>query len=138
MTDQEHKQKNYLDTGLHKIHKVLLFCQNQYDCRNQIISHYYLWNDDNDICHLLEIIEEMISINFKIIEDDVVEVFCKSNTKKNRKSGLAELEELASYMLTDLVIRNYIQQKTSLYYSLPNAQTLSANTFIMELVAKVK
>ena len=178
MTDQEHKRKCQLDTGLHKIHEVLLFCRNQYDCRNQIISCYYLWNGDNvpspclkcdncrkrikekptyencidDVCHLLEIIEEMNSNNFEITEDDVVEVFCKSNTKKIRESGLAELEvyksgrkpkfgkpkEVTSYILADLVIRNYIQQKTSLYYSSPNAQTLSASTFITGLVAEAK
>jgi len=90
--------------------------------------------------------------NFKITEDDVVEVFCKSNTKKIQESGLAELEvyksgqkpkfgklkELAGYMVADLVICNYVQQKTSLYYSLPNAQTLSASIFITGLVAEAK
>jgi superfamily II DNA helicase RecQ len=178
MNDQERKRNHHLNIGLHKIHEVLLFCRNQYDCRNQIISRYYLWNGDdvsppclkcdncrnrlkekptyenciNDICHLLEIIEEMNNNNFEITEDDVVEVFCKSNTKKIRESGLAELEvyksgrkpkfgkpkELAGYMLADLVIRNFIEQKTSLYYSSPNAQILSARTFITGLVAEAK
>ncbi len=178
MIDQECKQKHYLDTGLHKIYEVLLFCQNQYDCQSQIISYYYLWNGDNippsclkcdncrnwikekltyencinDVCHLLKIIEEMNNNNFEITEDDVVEVFCKSNTKKIQKSGLAKLEvykngqklkfekskELAGYMVADLVIHNYVQQKTSLYYSSPNAQTLSASIFITGLVAEAK
>ncbi len=178
MTDQERKQKHYLDTGLHKIYEVLLFCQNQYDCQSQIISYYYLWNGDNippsclkcdncrnwikekltyencinDVCHLLKIIEEMNNNNFEITEDDVVEVFCKLNTKKIQESGLAELEvyksgqkpkfgklkELAGYMVADLVICNYVQQKTSLYYSSPNAQTLSASIFIIGLVTEAK
>ena len=175
ITDQKCKRKHYLDTGLYKIHEVLLFCRNQYDCQSQILNRYYLWNDDNvpspclkcdncrnrikekptcinDICHLLEIVEEMNNNNFKITEDDIVEVFCKSNTKKIRKLGLIELEvyksgrkpkfgkpkELAGYMIADLVIRNYIQQKTSLYYSSPNAQTLSASIFITGLIAEAK
>ena len=90
--------------------------------------------------------------NFEIIEDNVVDIFCKSNTKKVRESGLAELEvyksgrkpkfgkpkELAGYMLADLVIRDYIKQKVSLYYSSPNAQTLSASMFIVGLMAEAK
>ncbi len=149
MIDQECKQKHYLDTGLHKIYEVLLFCQNQYDCQSQIISCYYLWNGDNipppclkcdncrnrikekltyencinDVCHLLKIIEEMNNNNFEITENNVVEVFCKSNTKKIQESGLAELEvyksdqklkfekpkELADYIVVDLIICNYVQ-----------------------------
>jgi hypothetical protein len=33
-----------------------------------------------DVFHLLEIIEEMSNGNYEITENDVVEVFCKSNT----------------------------------------------------------
>jgi len=103
---------------MHKICEVLLFCQNQYECKSQIISHYYFWNGDNttplclkcdncknrikkqptyencmrDILHLLEIVEEMSNSNCEIIEDDVVDIFCKSNTKKICELGLIELE----------------------------------------------
>ena len=45
-----------------------------------------------DILHLLEIVEEMSNSNCEIIEDDVVDIFCKSNTKKICESGLIELE----------------------------------------------
>jgi len=61
--------------------------------------------------------------NFEITENNVVEVFCKSNTKKIQESGLAELEvyksdqklkfekpkELADYIVVDLIICNYVQ-----------------------------
>jgi|ERR1044071_1401368 superfamily II DNA helicase RecQ len=178
MTDQERERKNYLDIGMHKIREVLLFCQNQYECRSQIISRYYLWNGDDapspclkcdncrnrikeqptyencmgDILHLLEIVEEMSTSNCEITEDDVVEIFCKSNTKKIRESGLTELEvykngqkpkfgkpkELASYMLADLITRGYIEQRVSLYYSSPNAQTLSVSMFIVGIMVEAK
>ncbi|CAB4441893.1 unnamed protein product [Rhizophagus irregularis] len=174
MTIQEYERKHYLDTGVHKIREVLLFCQNQYECRSQIINRYHIWNGDNipppclkcdncknrikeqptyencieDILHLLEIVKEMSNNNCEITEDDVVEVFCKSNTKKIWESGLTELEiyksgrkpkfgkprELGSYMLADLIIRGYIEQKNLLRYSSPNAQTLSASMFIIGLV----
>ena len=179
MTDDERERTYYLDTGAHKIREVLLFCRNQYECRVQLISRYHLWNGDNisspclkcdncrnrikeqptyencinDIFHLLEIIEEIKNnTNCEIIEDDIVEIFCKSNTKKIRESGLAELEsyksrrkpkfgkpkEVASYMLADLVVRGYIKQRISLYRSSPSAQTLSANMFIIGLIAGIK
>ncbi|CAB4493376.1 unnamed protein product [Rhizophagus irregularis] len=174
MTDQERERKHYLDISVHKIHEVLLFCRNQYECRSQIINRYYLWNGDNvsspclkcdncrnrikeqptyencveDILHLLDTVEEINDGgNYEIIEDDIVEVFCKSNTKKIRESGMTELKvyksgrkpkfgkpkELTSYMLADLVVRGYIEQKISLYYSSPNAQTLSMSMFIIGL-----
>ncbi|CAB5395424.1 unnamed protein product [Rhizophagus irregularis] len=174
MTDQERERKLYLDISVHKIHEVLLFCRNQYECRSQIINRYYLWNGDNvpspclkcdncknrikeqptyencveDILHLLDTVEEMnYSNNCEITEDDIVDVFCKSNTKKIRELGLTELQvyksgrkpkfekpkELAGYMLADLIVRDYVEQKISLYYSSPNAQTLSMNVFIMGL-----
>ncbi len=149
MTDQKCERKCYLDNGIHKIREVLLFCRTQYECRSQIISRYYLWNGNSvpspclkcdncknrikeqpthencvgDILHLLDIIEEMGNSNCEITEDDVVEIFCKSNTKKIRESGLNELaiykssrkpkfekpKELASYMLADLVVRSYVE-----------------------------
>jgi superfamily II DNA helicase RecQ len=174
MTDQERERKHYLDIGVHKIHEVLLFCRNQYECRSQIVNRYYLWNGDNipssclkcdncrnrlkeqptyencieDILHILDAVEEISDNGFgEITEDDIVEVFCKSNTKKIWESGLAELEvyksarkpkfgkpkELAGYMLADLVVRGYIEQKTLLYYSSPNAQTLSMSMFVVGL-----
>ena len=118
MTDQECKRKQYLDISIHKIYEVLLFCRNQYECRSQIINRYYLWDGDrnsppclkcdncknrvkdkptyenciNDVFHLLEIVEEMRNNSNEINEDDVIEVFCKSNTKKNRESGMNELK----------------------------------------------
>lgn len=178
MTIQEYERKHYLDTGVRKIREVLLFCQNQYECRSQIINRYHIWNGDNipppclkcdncknrikeqptyencieDILHLLEIVKEMSNNNYEITEDDVVEVFCKSNTKRIRESGLTELEvyksgqkpnfgkpkEFASYILADLVTRGYIEQKISLYFSSPNAQTLSTSMFITGLVAEAK
>ena len=178
MTDQEYKRKRYLDTGARKICEVLLFCRNQYECRSQIVNRYYLWNGDNvgspclkcdncknrikekptyencidDVFHLLEIVKEMSKSGCEIHEDDVVEVFCKSNTKRIRELGLIELEvyksgrkpkfgkpkEVASYMLADLVVRGYIKQRISLYRSSPSAQTLSANMFIIGLVAEIK
>ncbi len=90
--------------------------------------------------------------NCKITEDDVVEIFCKSNTKKIQESGLTELaiyknnqklkfekpKELVSYMLADLIVYGYVKQKISLYYFLSNAQNLSVSMFIVGLVAKVK
>ncbi|UZN99576.1 uncharacterized protein OCT59_000843 [Rhizophagus irregularis] len=150
MTDQERERKLYLDISVHKIHEVLLFCRNQYECRSQIINRYYLWNGDNvpspclkcdncknrikeqptyencveDILHLLDTVEEMnYSNNCEITEDDIVDVFCKSNTKKIRELGLTELQvyksgrkpkfgkpkELAGYMLADLIVRGYVE-----------------------------
>ena len=105
-----------------------------------------------DIFHLLEIIEEMSNNNYEITEDDVVEVFCKSNTKKIWESGLTELEiykngwklkfgkpkEFSGYILADLVVRDYVEQKVLLYYSSPNSQTLSASIFIEGFTAKAK
>lgn len=97
---------------------------------------------------MLDTVEEMNESGYyEIAEDDIVEVFCKSNTKKIQELGMTELEvyksgrkpkfekpkELASYMLADLIVRGYINQKISLYYSLPNAQTLSMNMFIIRL-----
>ncbi|CAB5376239.1 unnamed protein product [Rhizophagus irregularis] len=174
MTDQERERKLYFDISIHKIHEVLLFCRNQYECRSQIINRYYLWNGDNvpspclkcdncknrikeqptyencveNILHLLDTVEEMnYSNNCEITEDDIVDVFCKLNTKKIRELGLTELQvyksgrkpkfgkpkELAGYMLADLIVRGYVEQKISLYYSSPNAQTLSMNVFIIGL-----
>lgn len=178
MTDQECERKRYLDTGAHKIREVLLFCRNQYECRIQLISRYHFWNGDNipspclkcdncknrikeqptyencieEVFHLLEIIEEMSNNNYEITEDDVVKVFCKSNTKKIRESGLNELEiyksgrkpkfgklkEFSGYILADLIVRGYVEQKTLLHYSSPNAQTLSASVFIEGLTTEAK
>ncbi|CAG8627424.1 10800_t:CDS:2 [Funneliformis mosseae] len=160
IADDERERTCYLDTGTHKICEVLLFCQNQYECCVQLINRYHLWNGDNipapclkcdncrnrikerptygncidDIFHLLEIIEEIKNnTNCEITEDDIVEVFCKSNTRKIRESGLTELE---SYK--NLVVRGYVKQKISLYRSSPSAQTLLANMFIIGLVAGIK
>ena len=61
--------------------------------------------------------------NCEITEDDVIEIFCKSNTKKIQELGLTELaiykssqklkfgkpKELASYMLADLVVYGYVK-----------------------------
>ena len=47
MTDQERERKCYLNNRIYKICKVLLFYRNQYECRSQIISRYYLWNEDS-------------------------------------------------------------------------------------------
>ena len=161
ITEDECDRKCYLDSEVHKIREVFLFCQNQYECRIQTISRYYLWDGDNipslclkcdncrnqikdqptyencieDIFHLLEIIEEMGNSNHEITENDIVDVFCKSNTKKVQESGLAELKayksgqklkfgkpkEFASYMLADLIVRGYVEQKISLYCPSPNA-----------------
>ncbi|CAB5211334.1 unnamed protein product [Rhizophagus irregularis] len=94
----------------------------------------------------------MSNNNYEITEDDVVEVFCKSNTKKIRESGLNELEiyksgqkpkfgkskEFSGYILADLIVRGYVKQKTLLHYSSPNAQTLSASVFIEGLTTEAK
>jgi len=58
--------------------------------------------------------------------------------KSSRKPKFRKPKELASYMLADLVVRSYVEQKISLYYSSPNAQNLSASMFIVELVAEAK
>ncbi|CAG8660723.1 18191_t:CDS:10 [Rhizophagus irregularis] len=157
MTDQERERKHYLDISVHKIHEVLLFCRNQYECRSQIINRYYLWNGDNvsspclkcdncrnrikeqptyencveDILHLLDTVEEINDGgNYEIIEDDIVEL---KVYKSGRKPKFGKPKELTSYMLADLVVRGYIEQKISLYYSSPNAQTLSMSMFIIGL-----
>ncbi|CAI2168534.1 809_t:CDS:2, partial [Funneliformis geosporum] len=63
-----------------------------------------------DIFHLLDIIEEMGNNNIcEITEEDI-----------------------------DLVVRGYVEQKISLYYSSPNAQTLSASMYIIGLIAEAK
>ncbi|CAB5306689.1 unnamed protein product [Rhizophagus irregularis] len=164
--------------GTNAFGMVLLFCQNQYECRIQLISQYHFWNGDNipspclkcdncknriteqptyencieEVFHLLEIIEEISNNNYEIIEDDVVEVFCKSNTKKIQESGLNELEiyksgrkpkfgkskEFSGYILADLIVRGYVEQKTLIHYSSPNAQTLSASVFIEGLMTEAK
>jgi len=41
-------------------------------------------------------------------------------------------------MLADLVVHGYVEQKILLYYSLPNAQNLSVNMFIIGLIAEAK
>ncbi|CAB5378115.1 unnamed protein product [Rhizophagus irregularis] len=148
MTDQERERKLYLDISVHKIHEVLLFCRNQYECRSQIINRYYLWNGDNvpspclkcdncknqikeqptyencveDILHLLDTVEEM---NYSLTELQVY--------KSGRKPKFGKPKELAGYMLADLIVRGYVEQKISLYYFSPNAQTLSMNVFIIGL-----
>jgi len=58
--------------------------------------------------------------------------------KSSRKSKFGKPKELASYMLADLVMRGYVKQKISLYYSSPNAQNLSVSMFIVGLVAEAK
>ncbi|GET51035.1 hypothetical protein GLOIN_2v1788371 [Rhizophagus irregularis DAOM 181602=DAOM 197198] len=67
----------------------------------------------------------MSNNNYEITKDDVVEVFCKSNTKKIRESGLNELEiyksgrkpkfgklkEFSGYILADLIVRERLTTK---------------------------
>ncbi|CAI2190294.1 770_t:CDS:2 [Funneliformis geosporum] len=82
MTDQERERKCYLDNGIHKIHSVHSSCLKCDNCKNQIKEFLTCENCIGDILHLLDIIEEMSNSNCEITEDDVVEIFCKSNTKK--------------------------------------------------------
>ncbi len=89
-----------------------------------------------DIFHLLDIIKEMGNKNIReITKENIGEVFYKSNIKRIQELGLVKLDiyksdqkskfekpkELTYYMFTDLIVRSYIEQKISLYYSLPNA-----------------
>ncbi|GES72623.1 putative sgs1 protein [Rhizophagus clarus] len=99
--------------NMNNISSPCLKCDNY---RNQIKEQPTYENCVEDILHLLDTVEEINeSSNCEITEDDVVEVFCKSNTKK----------------FGNLVAHGYIEQKISLYYSSPNAQTLSMNMFII-------
>ncbi|CAB4427918.1 unnamed protein product [Rhizophagus irregularis] len=151
MTDQERERKCYLDTGAHKIREVLLFCRNQYECRIQLISRHHFWDGDNvpspclkcdncknrmkeqptyencmeDVFHLLEIIEEMSLTELEIY-------------KSGRKPKFGKPKEFSAYILADLVVRGYVEQKTLLHYPSPNAQTLSASVFIEGLAAEAK
>ncbi|CAI2176513.1 18737_t:CDS:2 [Funneliformis geosporum] len=100
------------------VHSPCLKCDN---CKNQIKELLTCENCIGDILYLLDIVEEMGNSNCEITEDDVVEIFCKSNTKKIRES-----------------VRSYVEQKISLYYSSPNAQNLSASMFIVRLIAEAK
>jgi hypothetical protein len=87
--------------------------------KNRIKEQPTRENCIEDIFYLLDIIEEIGNINCKINEDDVVEIFCKSNTKKicltelavyksSRKPKFGKPKELASFMFADLVIRGYV------------------------------
>ncbi|CAG8806121.1 20085_t:CDS:1, partial [Gigaspora rosea] len=40
---------SYLDKGIKNIFEMILFCENQYNCRQQLAYRPYLWDDDNDI-----------------------------------------------------------------------------------------
>jgi len=54
------------------------------------------------------------------------------------KTQNLENQELASYMLVELITHGYIEQRVSLYYFSRNAQTLSVSMFIVGIMAEAK
>jgi hypothetical protein len=58
--------------------------------------------------------------------------------KSSQKPKFGKPKEISDYILADLVVRDYVEQKTLLYYSSSNAQTLSASVFIEGLATEAK